>query len=142
MRWSIGYCFAFWLPKKTYTVFFDANGGRGEPASQTKYHDEALTLSSVVPTRSGYTFLGWGTSAGDTSVNYAPGGTYTKNEEDVLYAIWECNHTTTTVVNAKEKEGIVIGTSAGKHNSKSPFSFWPAAIKRIAEATHSGFSKP
>ena len=38
---------------------YDANGGTGAPAAQTKTHGTALTLSSTKPTRTGYTFLGW-----------------------------------------------------------------------------------
>lgn len=72
-----------------YTVTYNANGGSGAPESQIKYHGYDLTLSDAVPTRSGYTFKGWGTSSSDTSVNYEPGGTYTGNSSRTLYAIWE-----------------------------------------------------
>ena len=36
---------------QTYTVSYDANGGTGAPASQTKTEGVALTLSNEVPTR-------------------------------------------------------------------------------------------
>ncbi len=86
-----------------YTVTYNANGGTGAPASQTKEQGVPLTLSSTVPTRTGYTFLGWGTSTGDTSVNYAPGATYSDDADITLYAIWQCNHTSgTTIVKAKD----------------------------------------
>ena len=83
--------------KPSYTVSFDANGGTGAPSSQTKYFNENLTLSSTKPTRSGYTFVGWGTSSGDTSVDYYAGGTYTQNANITLYAIWKENVKTYTV---------------------------------------------
>jgi len=76
------------LTPKTYTITFNPNGGSGAPASQTKTHDVALTLSSETPTREGYTFLGWSTSAGG-SVEYAPGATYLLNNSVTLYAVWE-----------------------------------------------------
>ena len=76
----------------TYTVSYNANGGSGAPSSQTKTKDIALTLSGTKPTRSGYTFLGWATSAGATSASYQPGGSYTANASVTLYAVWSCNH--------------------------------------------------
>jgi uncharacterized repeat protein (TIGR02543 family) len=82
----------------SYTVSFDANGGSGAPSSQTKTKDVTLTLSSTKPTRSGYTFLGWATSAGATSASYQPGGSYTANASITLYAVWTCNHASTKTV--------------------------------------------
>lgn len=76
----------------TYTVSYNANGGSGAPASQTKTKDIALTLSGTKPTRSGYTFLGWATSSSATSASYQPGGSYTANASVTLYAVWSCNH--------------------------------------------------
>ena len=82
----------------TYTVSYDANGGSGAPGSQTKTQDATLTLSSTKPTRSGYTFLGWATSASATSATYQPGGSYTANASVTLYAVWSCNHASTKTV--------------------------------------------
>lgn len=76
------------VARPTYTVSYNANGGSGAPSNQTKQHDITLTLSSVKPTRSGYKFAGWGTSATDTGVKYAAGGQYTGNASITLYAIW------------------------------------------------------
>ena len=73
--------------EKTYTVSYNANGGTGAPAAQTKVHGEALTLSSVVPTRSQYVFDGWSTTQGG-QVEYQPGGSYTTNAAVILYAVW------------------------------------------------------
>ena len=73
----------------TYTVSYDANGGSGAPAAQTKTQDVALTLSGTRPTRDGYTFLGWATSKTASSAQYQPGGTYTANAAATLYAVWE-----------------------------------------------------
>lgn len=76
------------VARPTYTVSYNANGGSGAPSSQTKQHDITLTLSSTKPTRDGYEFAGWGTSATDTGVKYAAGGQYTGNASITLYAIW------------------------------------------------------
>lgn len=72
----------------SYTVTYNANGGSGAPASQTKQKDVTLKLSTTIPTRTGYTFKGWGTSSTTTTVSYAAGANYTKNANITLYAIW------------------------------------------------------
>jgi len=76
-------------PGNTYTVSYNANGGAGAPANQTKTQNVALTLSSTRPTRSGYTFLGWATSSTATSVAYQPGASYTANASITFYAVWQ-----------------------------------------------------
>lgn len=79
------------VPAKTsYTVEYNANGGSGAPASQTKWHGVALTISSTKPTRTGYTFKGWSLTEGG-AVYYTPGSTCGKNEDLELYAIWAAN---------------------------------------------------
>lgn len=75
-------------PASTYTVRYDANGGTGAPAAQTRTAQKALTLSGSQPTRSGYTFEGWATSA-DGPVQYYPGEQYTENRDVILYAVWK-----------------------------------------------------
>lgn len=74
----------------SYTVSYNANGGSGAPSGQTKWYGKSLTLSSVKPTRTGYSFQGWATSASG-SVAYAAGASYTENAAVTLYAIWEAN---------------------------------------------------
>lgn len=73
--------------KASYIISYNANGGTGVPSAQTKWHGEALTLSSTRPTRTGYTFAGWATSAGG-SVAYQPGDSYAANSAVTLYAKW------------------------------------------------------
>jgi len=74
-----------------YTVSYNANGGSGAPVSQTKTHGKSLTLSSKVPTRTGYTFLGWSTNSTATSATYSAGGSFTANADTALYAVWKAN---------------------------------------------------
>ena len=78
-----------------FTVSYNANGGSGAPSAQEKRYDITLTLSSTVPTRDGYTFAGWATSA-DGAVAYAAGATYTGNADLSLYAQWT-HHTTSGI---------------------------------------------
>ena len=80
--------YAVWKAN-TYKVTYNANGGSGAPSAQTKTYGVNLTLSSTKPTRTNYTFKGWGTSASATTVTYAAGATYKANAAVTLYAVWE-----------------------------------------------------
>ena len=86
-------------PKPKYTVKYNANGGSGAPGNQTKTYGKTLTLSSTKPTRTNYTFKGWGTSASSTTVSYAAGASYTTNADITLYAIWELAYSKPVVTN-------------------------------------------
>ena len=74
---------------KNYTVYYNANGGTGIPNMQTKRKDSALTLSTTVPTRNGYHFLGWSTNKTSSTAEYMAGGTYNLNKSEILYAVWQ-----------------------------------------------------
>lgn len=85
----------------TYQVKYNANGGSGAPATQTKTYGTTLTLSTTKPTRANYTFLGWSTSATATYATYQPGGSYTSNAAVTLYAIWEKTYVQPEITNLK-----------------------------------------
>lgn len=72
-----------------YTVSYDANGGSGAPASQTKNTEETLTISDVIPTRYGYNFIGWAANKDAISAEYQPGDLYTNQNNITLYAVWQ-----------------------------------------------------
>ena len=63
-------------PTATYTISYNGNGGSA-PGTQTKTQGSGIRLSTQVPTRTGYTFKGWATSATATAAQYQPGDTYT-----------------------------------------------------------------
>ncbi len=89
------------ITKPNYTISFNANGGSGAPGSVTKKYNENLTLPTIIPTRTGRTFLGWSTSSSATSATYLPGGTITSNSSATLYAVWkETTLTSGSVVSA------------------------------------------
>ena len=75
-----------------YQIKYDANGGSGAPESQLKAKGIPIELSSVVPTKNEYQFLGWSASAnpGNTmaSVTYASGDTYESDADITLKAVW------------------------------------------------------
>lgn len=80
--------YAVWKAN-TYSVKYDANGGSGAPSAQTKTYGVTLKLSSKIPTRTNYNFLGWDTSASANTAKYVAGANYTANSGTTLYAVWE-----------------------------------------------------
>ena len=90
--------YAVWRYKPaTYTVTFDANGGTNAPSSQTKTYGVALTLTTAIPTRANYCFIGWSKNRNATSASYSAGGSYTDNADVTLYAVWQYNPETYSI---------------------------------------------
>ena len=73
----------------TYTATFYANGGTGAPSNQTKKQGESLTISTVKPTKTGYTFTSWNTKKDGTGTSYNAGAKYTTEASVILYAQYE-----------------------------------------------------
>ena len=84
--------YAQWEPTK-YKVTYNANGGTGAPASQTKTHGEDLQLTAAVPSLANMGFKGWATEQDGTEVKYIPGAMYTENADLTLYAVWGAGKT-------------------------------------------------
>ena len=80
--------YAIWKADE-YTVRFaaDGMGARNMPANQTKVHGQVMILSTKVPTRKGYDFLGWSTARGGAKA-YAPGEAFDLNASITLHALW------------------------------------------------------
>lgn len=82
------------LTPTTYTITYNLNSD-GDPttptaiADQSKTHGLAVPLSMEVPTREGYIFLGWGTTASATAASYQPGDMYSVDQNINLYAVWQ-----------------------------------------------------
>lgn len=71
-----------------YTLTYDANEGTGAPAAQI---GSSITISSTIPTREGYTFLGWSTSRKAATATYVAGNKIDLKLDTILYAIWKIN---------------------------------------------------
>lgn len=84
----------------TYTLYYDANGGSGAPPSQSVTSSEFavwVPISEIIPTRDGYTFMGWANSRTGTPI-YGGNGGYTEclvvhgyDMSTTIYAIWEAH---------------------------------------------------
>lgn len=82
--------YAVWR-EHTYKIYYFGNGGKDAPSDQTVVKSENAVLSSSIPTRDGYEFLGWSTSSTATTATYQPGDTYTDRMDLKLYAVWKAN---------------------------------------------------
>lgn len=85
---------------QTYTIEYDTGGGTTIP-SEAVTAGNKLTLSSVTPKKSGYTFKGWSTSSTATAASYHPGQTITVDQNTKLYAVWEANTTYTLKITGR-----------------------------------------
>ncbi len=82
--------YAVWMESLSfYNIYYDANGGQGEPQSAQILKGTNATISMQKPTREGYEFLGWSTNKQATTAQYTPGSTYTAQTDLELYAIWK-----------------------------------------------------
>lgn len=88
--------YAVWMP--FFELRYDANGGTGAPASQTRtaahptVNRVTFTVPNQTPSKEGYTFKGWADSAAATTAQYQPGGTVDvkhENSPKTVYAVWE-----------------------------------------------------
>lgn len=73
--------------ERGYTLTYNANGGSGAPSSVNSI--TSTTISSTVPTRSGYDFLGWSKSSSATSASYVAGNSISLSSDVTLYAVWK-----------------------------------------------------
>ncbi len=82
--------YAIWQVTRTYTFTFDANGGTNAPEAVMKPYEVDIYLPETIPTRLGYTFMGWAYYNGGNVV-YQAGGLCTEDSSRALYAVWQIN---------------------------------------------------
>lgn len=89
------------IPAQSSSITYNANGGSGAPDKQTYTNADSGTtkLSSTVPTRTGYNFLGWSLSNTATSASYTAGQNWNLNNfgNYTLYAVWQIKTFTVTI---------------------------------------------
>ena len=77
----------------TYTITYNLNGGSGSvnPTTYTYASSGTINLSSTVPTKTGYAFVGWAETSDATTAKYPSNGAYNKNTvgNKTLYAVWD-----------------------------------------------------
>ena len=89
--------------KKNVSMSYNTNGGSGAPAAQsgTKYYakkesgsnitNPLITVTSSKPSRGGYNFSSWNTSANGSGTVYKAGTAYAVSANVTLYAQWTVN---------------------------------------------------
>ncbi len=70
-------------------IMFDAAGGEDAPDLQFKQYGEQINVSTDIPTRDGYFFLGWSTQLEAELATHPSGSVYDKNENLKLFAVWK-----------------------------------------------------
>lgn len=86
--------------QKTFTQYFDSNGGTGGPSYALKYYFQPFEFPYTYPTRTNYSFEGWKTTGGSTI--YQPGDTVgdwkTFNSNGYIFqAQWEETNPITSI---------------------------------------------
>ncbi len=107
-----------------YTITYNANGGSGAPDSQTKSYGYDITLSSTIPTRPEYDFLGWSTSSTATTATYTAGSKFSSNANTTLYAIWRLSYSNITAKMVAENPEIYYGLKVTSYTSVNGQSDW------------------
>ncbi len=122
--------YAVWekVPYYYSTLYYNANNGSGAPdtdtvrtVSDTLPSARTVTISSTVPMRTGYTFLGWSTSSTATTASYVGGGTisvaYSSSSTagTTLYAVWKINTYQITISADPSEGGSVEGSQSGTY---------------------------
>ena len=89
--------------KKNVSISYNANGGSGAPAAQSgiKYYakkesgsniaNPSITVTGSKPSRNGYNFSSWNTSANGSGTVYKAGTAYTVSANVTIYAQWSYN---------------------------------------------------
>lgn len=101
---------------KTYKIFYNKNTTdtvSNMPSNQTKTYGKTLVLSSNIPTRAGYGFQGWATSA-NGKVIYASGANYTANDGATLYAVWKIDTYVVSYNSNAGDDAVIVPSSQSK----------------------------
>ena len=127
--------YAVWQAENTYTVTYDANGGVGGPTDSGMYYenDTVNVQFTSVPTRVGYTFLGWSKDRNAAAAAFTGSGTTTfkmGSANVTLYAVWQQNAATYTVrYDANGGSGIPVDGNAYSTGANVTVLFTPQPSK-------------
>lgn len=125
--------------EKEYTVTFNANGGTIDNASKTVTSGESYGTLPV-PTRSGYTFDGWYTSAnGGTKVTASTTANLTTDQ--TLYAHWTQEREDTFSFNNSRSNfnsSYAISEKAFSFLTEGETTAWAAYLRRQANRSWNG----
>ena len=131
---------------------YNANGGTGAPAEEScgtinniaaggsTYLDSVCqkSVSSVAPTRAGYSFMGWSTSKNATTSTYKAGDLVElSDDQTVLYAVWQKKININTSVNGGN--GKITGSMSNvAKGTKVTIAFTPDRGYKVGTVTVNG----
>ena len=91
-----------------YTLSYDVNGASSSiSTSNTESYNKKFKITTTVPKREGYVFLGWAESKSASEAQYSSGESITLTKDTVLYAVWQRN---TFVIKFYDYDGTLIST--------------------------------
>lgn len=119
------------VPKYNYYLRYDANGGTGEPNTQstlgTTVTSVTFRVPSTEPTRTNYTFLGWSFDYTATKADYVSGDSVTLNSgnpDRTLYAVWKKIYTYSYLYNANTTDTVTnMPENQSASSSETTYSF-------------------
>jgi uncharacterized repeat protein (TIGR02543 family) len=84
--------YALWVPEGSKVLLYDTNGGKGTAPDYVIVPDSDTSALVAAPRgsmyRTGYRFVGWGTSRSHATTVYQPGDYATVTSDVVLFAQW------------------------------------------------------
>lgn len=101
--------------RNSYTLSYNTNGGSYIPY-QTGLYKSKVSLTDNVPTKTGYTFVGWHEKE-DLSDTAKTSGTITLDSDKTLYAEWKANTVNYTINYYKEVYNNATGTTSYVYDS-------------------------
>jgi uncharacterized repeat protein (TIGR02543 family) len=134
------------LNKAMANLSYNANAPVGTWSSMPDGSQYAVgstvTVSSMVPTRQGYEFMGWNTAADGSGESYAANGTFTIQKAVTLYAQWKASNATEYKIERYDAEtGALIGNVITRYGTTDSSVSVTEADKSIDGYTYqSGFA--
>ena len=116
-----------------FKLEYSANQGSGAPSPQTDRSASSavktFTISSTLPTRNGYTFLGWADSSAATVAAYQPNGSIQVNPNVMkrIFAVWVSSTSTVTFdANGGTVDPSTKSVTVGQTYGALPTPVWAA----------------
>lgn len=104
----------------TYDIVYNLNGGTANISNTTcGFGEDNCVLSTTIPTRDGYTFLGWGIGNDATKAVYGPGAkanSITSSTTYNLIAVWKSNEYS---ISYDLAGGILANTNPTSYNKET-----------------------
>jgi len=75
--------------RNVFYISYDGADGTPVPQTQEKLFAQPLSLSTQIPAREGYTFLGWSEQPGGMHGAYQAGDDFYKEQDTTLHAVWK-----------------------------------------------------